>query len=83
MKIFGSYVMVNPSVAEKTMQGLSMPESKQKRDQIGTIVDAGDGCTRKYVAGQKIVYEADMVVELHINGEKKYLVNEEDIFGEL
>jgi len=82
MKLFGERAFVKPDVKTKTEGGFSIPQEEHDKGGTGTVEAVGIDLADIKV-GDRIIYDRFQIIEMTVEGVKRYVIEGEDIVGKL
>ena len=81
MILFGARLAVVPEIHETDEDGLFIPQDEQDKSQLGVVSVLGKDLVNDIKVGDRVFYDKNMVMLFTIDGEKHYIIDEEDVFG--
>ena len=82
MILFHNALLIQPKKIETKAGEMVIPESNSP-SQVGIVEAIGSEVGDKLVVGDKVVYYLHSVTEIDVEGEKKYVVDFDDVIMKL
>lgn len=79
VKVVGKRAFIKPEIEKVSPGGLILPDTARLKITTGTILAIGDKCEGGAAVGDRVMFRQHAEEEVEIDGEKVFMVSENDI----